>query len=58
MESAGKLSPNQKLVNVLNAWKVGGLKAVRSMVQKGLAPAAVLSVLASRESVSPDEMAR
>jgi hypothetical protein len=41
--------------NVLNAWKLGGLDAVLSMVQKGLAPAAVLSVFAGQQAVSPND---
>jgi hypothetical protein len=45
LERAGKLQPNQKLMNVLSAWKSGGIDAVRVLVQKGLAPAVVLGIL-------------
>jgi hypothetical protein len=45
LEKAGKLLPNQKLMNVLSAWKSGGIDAVRVLVKKGLAPAVVLGLL-------------
>ncbi|MCP4126925.1 MAG: hypothetical protein GY753_07675 [Gammaproteobacteria bacterium] len=39
------MEPNERLVNVLNTWKTKGLAGVRSLVDRGLAPALVLPVL-------------
>ena len=56
LEAEGKLQPNQKLMNVLSAWKSGGIDAVRALVQKGLAPAVVLSIFAGAgEQPSPSD---
>jgi hypothetical protein len=49
LEGEGKLKGNHKLNNALRAWQEGGLDAVRELVKKGLAPAALLGVLAASE---------
>ncbi len=49
LEGEGKLKGNHKLNNALRAWQEGGLDAVRDLVKKGLAPAALLGVLAPLE---------
>lgn len=51
LETSGQLSPNQKLVDVLDAWSTGGIQAVQRLVDKGLAPAVALGVFAGL----PDE---
>lgn len=53
LEAEGKLTPNQKLVDVLDAWATSGLQGVRQLVKKGLAPAVVLSILGGRSQQSP-----
>jgi hypothetical protein len=47
LEDAGQLKGNQKLNRVLEAWSTGGLDAVRTLVEKGLAPSVVLGLLAA-----------
>ena len=43
-------------MNVLSAWKSGGIDAVRELVRKGLAPAAVLAIFAGAgEQPSPSD---
>lgn len=37
--------PNEQIVTVLNAWKTGGLAAVRELVRNGLAPAIAIGVV-------------
>ena len=60
-ELAGKMADlyegmpgkNERLQQTLRAWQSGGLEAVRELVKKGLAPAAVLSLLAARNARRP-----
>lgn len=48
LEGEGKLKANQSLTRALDAWSSGGLDAVRALVQQGLAPVALVALLASR----------
>jgi hypothetical protein len=48
IEAANLGIPNKKLVAVLRTWAEKGLPGVREMVRQGLAPAAVVAILASR----------
>jgi len=53
------LAPNQKLVNVLKAWRDGGLAEVQKLVDANLAPALVLAVLGRQlQGSSQDEQAQ
>jgi hypothetical protein len=53
LESQGKLDPNQKLTRALEAWQTGGLDALRKLVERGLAPAVVLSLFAGGSDNEP-----
>jgi len=46
LDAEGGLSQNHKLTQALEAWRDGGLSALRSLVAKGLAPAVLLAVFA------------
>ena len=54
LEAEGMLKGNQKLNTALRAWQEGGLDAVRELVKKGLAPAAVLGVLSRMSEEESD----
>ena len=55
--TSGKLQPSQKFMNVLSAWKSGGIDAVRGLVQRGLAPAAILGVFSGMQAASQGDSA-
>ena len=53
LESEGKLTGSQKLSTALEAWKTQGLSGLRALVEKGLAPAVLLSLFAASQSGEP-----
>lgn len=59
LEAEGKLSPNQRLVDALEAWRSQGLAGLRKLVEMGLAPSALLAVLSQYDPAAPgDESSR
>ena len=49
LEAEGKLTQNQSLTRALETWQTQGLDGLRALVEKGLAPAVVLSLFAGSE---------